>query len=87
MMENHFTEGLSFLVHFRESLHEISRESLFSKKLFCRAPAKFSRESALGAEPNGARFTESIRSRFTLSLSFSTRVRQCLVMSHDNTDL
>ena len=61
MMENHFTESgeATFsssqpLVHFRESLHGISRESLFSEKLFGRAPAGFSRESALGALPNGA---------------------------------
>jgi len=62
MMENYFTEseeatfflGLSLLVHFRESLHGIGRESLLSEKLFGRAPARFSRESALGALPNGA---------------------------------
>jgi len=59
MMDNHFTESgeatfsaLNLLVHFRESLHGISRESLLSEKLFGRAPA--SRESALRALPNGA---------------------------------
>jgi hypothetical protein len=38
-MENHFTESAapSLLVHFRESLHRISRESLLSEKLFGRA--------------------------------------------------
>ena len=58
-MENHFTESgeatflaLSLLVYFRESLHEISRESLLLKKLFGRAPAGFSTESALGGLPN-----------------------------------
>ena len=63
MMENHFTESgeatflaLSLLVHFRESLHGINRESLLSKKLFGRAPTGFSRESALGALPIGAFF-------------------------------
>ena len=61
MMENHFTESeeaifpaLSLLIHFKESLYEISRESLLSEKLFGRAPAGFSRESVLGALPNGA---------------------------------
>ena len=44
----------SLLVHFIESLHRISRESLLSKKLFGRAPAGFSKESALGALPNAA---------------------------------
>ena len=42
----------SLLVHFIESLHRISRESLLSKKLFGRAPAGFIKESALGALPN-----------------------------------
>jgi hypothetical protein len=58
-MENHFTESgeatfsaPSLLVHFRESLHRISRESLLSEKLFGRALAGFSRESALRALPN-----------------------------------
>ena len=67
MMENHFIESgestflaLNLLVHFRESLHEIRRESLLSEKLFDRAPAGFSRESALGALPNGA-FTSHAR--------------------------
>jgi len=50
---NYFFPALSLLVHFRESLHGISRESLLSEKLFDRAPAGFSRESALGAPPNG----------------------------------
>ena len=60
-MENHFTESgeaifsaLSLLVQFRESLHGISRESLLFKIVFGRAPAGFSRESALGALPNMA---------------------------------
>jgi hypothetical protein len=53
-MENHFTESgeaiflaPSLLVHFRESLHKISRESLLSEKLFGRVLAVFSMESAL----------------------------------------
>jgi len=51
---SYFFLALSLLVHFRESLHGINRESLLSEKLFGRAPAGFSRESALGALPNGA---------------------------------
>jgi hypothetical protein len=58
-MENHFTESEkaiflapSLLVHFKESLYKISRESLLYEKLFGKAPAGFSRESALGALPN-----------------------------------
>jgi hypothetical protein len=60
-MENHFTESgeatfffsaPSLLVHFRESLHKISKESLLSGKMFGRALTGFSRESALGALPN-----------------------------------
>lgn len=39
----------SLLVYFTESLHKISRQSLLSKKLFDRAPARCSRESALRA--------------------------------------
>jgi hypothetical protein len=34
----------NLLVHFRESLHGISRKSFLSEKLFGKAPAKFSRE-------------------------------------------
>jgi hypothetical protein len=58
-MENHFTEAReatfsapSLLVHFRESLHRINRESPLSKKLVGRAPVGFSRESTLEALPN-----------------------------------
>jgi hypothetical protein len=61
MMENHFTElgeaiflAPNLLVHFRKSLHRISRESFLSEKLFGRALARFNRESALGALPNRA---------------------------------
>jgi hypothetical protein len=52
--ENHFTEleettfFPSLLVHFRESFHRISGESLLSKKLFGRAPAG-STENQLGS--------------------------------------
>jgi hypothetical protein len=56
------------LVHFRESLYRISRESLLSGKLFGRAPARFTRESALGAPPNGA---------------FNELFLQCLVVLSD----
>jgi hypothetical protein len=41
-------------VHFRKLLHGINRESLLSEKLFGKAPAEFSRESALEALPNRA---------------------------------
>jgi hypothetical protein len=58
-MENHFTESEeatfsapSLLVHFIESFHRISRESLLFEKLFGKALAGFSRESALEALPN-----------------------------------
>jgi hypothetical protein len=59
-MENHFTESgllfpaLNLIVYFRESLHEINRESLLSGKLFGRAPIGFSRESTFGTQPNRA---------------------------------
>jgi hypothetical protein len=46
--------ALSSLVHFRESLHTISIESLLSEKLFGRASPGFSLEAALGALPNRA---------------------------------
>ena len=45
--------ALSLLVHFRESLHKINRESLLSEKLFGKA-TKFSRELTLGALTNRA---------------------------------
>jgi hypothetical protein len=57
-IENHFTESgedtfflaLSLLIHFRESLHKISRESLLSKKTiwqsFCCQQRISSRSSA-----------------------------------------
>jgi len=44
----------SSLVHFGESLHRISIESLLSEKLFGRAYPEFSLEAALGALPNRA---------------------------------
>jgi hypothetical protein len=60
-VENHFTESdeatfsaPSFLVHFKKSLHRISRKLLLSNKLFDRAPAELNRKSALGALPNRA---------------------------------
>jgi hypothetical protein len=46
--------ALDLLVHFRESLHKIRRESLLSEKLFGKAPAEFTRELAPGALPNRA---------------------------------
>jgi len=55
-MENHFTESEEATFFSSQPLrlfHRISRESLLSKKkLFGRAPAGFSRESALGASPD-----------------------------------
>jgi hypothetical protein len=59
-MENHFIElgeaifsASSLLDHFAESLHRISRELVFSKKLFGRDSARFSsREYTSGALPN-----------------------------------
>jgi hypothetical protein len=54
-MENHFTESgeaTFFSSQPLSSFHRISRESLLSEKLFGRAPAGFSKESALGALPN-----------------------------------
>jgi hypothetical protein len=45
--EKLFFSALSLLIHFIELLHEISRESLVSEKLFGRAPARFNKESAL----------------------------------------
>jgi len=42
----------SSLVHFGESLHRISIESLLSKKMFGRASLGFSLEATLGALPN-----------------------------------
>ena len=58
-MENHSTESRkatfsapSLLVHFRESLHRISGESLLSNKLFDRAHARFTGESTMRALPN-----------------------------------
>jgi hypothetical protein len=59
-MKNHFKESwllflaLNLIVYFRESLHEISRESLLSEKLFGRAPIGFSGESTFGTQPNRA---------------------------------
>jgi len=53
--ENHFTESEEdtfFSSQPLSSFHRISRESLLSEKPFGRAPARFSRESALGAMPN-----------------------------------
>jgi len=44
----------SSLVHFRETLHRISIESLLSEKLFGRASPRFSLEAALGDLPNRA---------------------------------
>ena len=59
MIENHFTESgeatflaPNLLVHFRESLHRISGESLLSNKLFDRAHARFTGESTMRALPN-----------------------------------
>jgi hypothetical protein len=58
-MENHFTDqekllfsAPSLLLHFIESFHRISRKSLLFEKLFGKALAGFSRESALEALPN-----------------------------------
>jgi hypothetical protein len=57
----------NLLVHFKESLHRISRESLLSEKLFSRAPVGFNGESAMGALPiNRAKWHEKI-TRKTLS--------------------
>jgi hypothetical protein len=88
MMENHFTESreatfflaLSLLVHFRESLHGINRESLLSEKLFGRAPVGFSRESTLGALPNGALH----RIRFCSKTCNHKRPMKLLVRIHCN---
>jgi len=46
--------ALSLLVHFIELFYGINRESLLSDKLFDRAPAEFSRESAMEVLSNGA---------------------------------
>ena len=54
-MENHFMESgeaTFFSTQPLSSFHRISKESLLTKNLFARAPAEFSRESALGALPN-----------------------------------
>jgi len=81
-MENHFIESgeatfltLSLLVHFRESLHGINRESLLSEKLFDRAPAGFNRESALGALPNGAQDLNLLSNSYT---SFIFLILDCV---------
>jgi hypothetical protein len=57
-MYNNFTKSReatfsapSLLVHFKESLHRINRESLLSEKLFSRAHVGFNGESAMGALP------------------------------------
>ena len=67
-MENHSIESgeatfsaLSLLVHFRESLLSV----------FSRAPAGFSRESALGALPNGALVLVLPASHSQLATQFS----------------
>ena len=57
-MENHFTESgeatflaLSLLVHFRELLHKISRESLHSEKNIWQSGSDSLRESAPWSAP------------------------------------